>query len=170
MGPKRDLDLFFEFKEKRKDKIESAEFILCTGLFDDQENDLFYYRNLLKKYVNKKMVCTNPDLIVHRGDREEYCAGSVAKVFEEMNGKVIYYGKPHPEIYKDCIQDEKKVLVIGDNLNTDIRGANDMHYDSLFIKNGIHNDEFKNLTPGDFDKIFNKYQVKINYYQNYLSW
>ena len=170
LGPKRDLDLFFEFKEKRKDKIESAEFILCTGLFDNQENDLFYYKNLLKKYVNKKMVCTNPDLIVHRGDREEYCAGSVAKVFEEMNGKVIYYGKPHPEIYKDCIQDGKKVLVIGDNLNTDIRGANNMHYDSLFIKNGIHNNEFKNLTPGEFDKIFNKYQVKINYYQNHLSW
>ena len=170
LGPKRDVDLFIEFKEKRKDKIESAEFILCTGLFDDQENDLFYYRNLLKKYVNKKMVCTNPDLIVHRGDKEEYCAGSVAKVFEEMNGKVIYYGKPHPEIYKGCIQDEKKVLVIGDNLNTDIRGANNMHYDSLFIKNGIHNDEFKSLTSEDFEEIFNKYKVKINYYQNHLSW
>ena len=170
LGPKRDLDLFFEFKEKRKDKIESAEFILCTGLFDDQENDLFYYKNLLKKYVNKKMICTNPDLIVHRGDREEYCAGSLAKVFEEMNGKVIYYGKPHPEIYKDCIQNEKKVLVIGDNLNTDIRGANNMHYDSLFIKNGIHKDEFNNLTPDSFDEILNKYQVKIDYYQNHLSW
>ena len=65
---------------------------------------------------------------------------------------------------------KKKVLVIGDNLNTDIKGANNMHYDSLFIKNGIHNDEFKNLTPSNFDKIFNKYQVKINYYQNHLSW
>jgi ribonucleotide monophosphatase NagD (HAD superfamily) len=61
-------------------------------------------------------------------------------------------------------------LVIGDNLNTDIRGANNMHYDSLFIKNGIHNNEFKNLKPGDFDEIFIKYQVKINYYQNHLSW
>ena len=170
LGPKRDVDLFFEFKEKRKDKIESAEFILCTGLFNNQENDLFYYKNLLKKYANKKMVCTNPDLIVHRGDRKEYCAGTIAKIFEEMNGKVIYYGKPHPEIYKDCIQDGKKVLVIGDNLNTDIRGANNMHYDSLFIKNGIHKNEFKNLTPDDFDEIFNKYQVKINYYQNHLSW
>ena len=170
LGPERDINLFFAFKEKAKDKLESSEFILCTGLFDNQENDLSYYKNLLKKYTNKKMVCTNPDLIVHRGGRKEYCAGSIAKVFEEMNGKVIYYGKPYPEIYKECIQDEKKVLVIGDNLNTDIRGANNMHYDSLFIKNGIHKNEFKNLTPGDFDGIFNKYQVKINYYQNYLSW
>ena len=170
LGPNRDLDLFFEFKENRKDKIELAEFILCTGLFDGQENDLFYYKNLLKKYVNKKMVCTNPDLIVHRGDRKEYCAGSIAKVFEEMNGKVIYYGKPYPEIYKGCIQGEKKVLVIGDNLNTDIKGANNMHYDSLFIKNGIHKDEFKNITSDSFEKILNKYQVKIDYYQNSLLW
>ena len=64
LGPKRDEDLFFEFKEKREHKIESAEFILCTGMFDNQENDLFYYKNLLKKYTNKKMVCTNPDLLV----------------------------------------------------------------------------------------------------------
>ena len=170
LGPKRDSDLFCEFKEKRKDKIESAEFILCTGLFDDQKDDLSYYKNLLKKNISKKMVCTNPDLKVQRGDKEEYCAGFLAKIFEEIEGKVVYYGKPYPEIYKDCIQDEKRVLVIGDNLNTDIKGANNMNYDSLFIKNGIHQNEFNSLTPDSFDKILNKYRVKIDYYQNHLSW
>ena len=170
IGPKRDFDLFFDFEEKRKDKIESAEFILCTGLFDDQKNDLFYYKNLLKKNVNKKMVCTNPDLKVYRGYKEEYCAGSVAKIFEAIEGKVVYYGKPYPEIYKECIHDEKKVLVIGDNLNTDIKGANNMHYDSLFIKNGIHQNEFNSLKPDKFAEVFDKYKVKIDYYQNHLSW
>ena len=64
----------------------------------------------------------------------------------------------------------KKVLVIGDNLNTDIKGANNMFYDSLFIGDGIHKEEFKNLKQDNFYEVFNKYQVKINYYQNYLSW
>jgi len=45
-----------------------------------------------------------------------------------------------------------------------------MHYDSLFIKSGIHQEEFNNLTPENFNKVFEKYQVKINYYQNNLSW
>ena len=36
LGPKRDIDLFFEFKEKSKNKIESAEFILCTGLLENK--------------------------------------------------------------------------------------------------------------------------------------
>tara|TARA_B100001123_G_scaffold433264_1_gene557669 strand:+ start:1538 stop:2362 length:825 start_codon:yes stop_codon:yes gene_type:complete len=170
LGPKRDMDLFYEFKDKRRDTIDLAEFILCTGLFDDNENDLSYYKNLLKKKINKKMVCTNPDLFVNRGIKKEYCAGSIAKIFEEMEGKVIYYGKPYPEIYESCIQDEQKILVIGDNLNTDIKGANNMFYDSLFIKKGIHLDEFKNLKEEDFDKILNKYKVKINYYQNHLFW
>ena len=119
-----------------------------------------------------KNVCAPTVFVIEkdRGDIKEYCAGSIARIFEEMNGKVIYYGKPYPEIYKECIKDEKRVLVIGDNLNTDIKGANNMHYDSLFIKNGIHQDEFKNLTSNSFEEILSKYQVKINYYQNVLSW
>ena len=170
IGPKRDMDLFFKFKEKKLNKIDNSEFILCTGLFENEENNLSYYKEVLKKNLNKKMVCTNPDLFVHRGNRKEYCAGSIAKIFEEMKGEVIYYGKPYPEIYKACINDEKKVLVVGDNLNTDIKGANNMHYDSLFIKDGIHQNEFKNLKPENFGKILNKYKVEINYYQNYLLW
>ena len=35
------------------------------------------------------MVCTNPDLIVHRGSRKEYCAGSLAAIFEKLGGKVL---------------------------------------------------------------------------------
>ena len=168
LGPKRDMDLFFEFKEKRKDKIESAEFILCTGLFDGQENDLFYYKNLLKKYVNKKMICTNPDLIVDRGDKREFCAGSVAMVFEKMGGEVVYFGKPFPEVYNQSIDNnKKKVLVIGDNLNTDIKGANNMNYDSMMIVNGIHKEEIKN---NGIEKVSKKYGVVIHFMQSELKW
>ena len=71
--------------------------------FDGHENDLDYYKNFLLKYVSKKLICTNPDLIVHRGSVEELCAGSVAKVFEDIGGEVIYFGKPHKEVYKMCL-------------------------------------------------------------------
>jgi len=168
LGPKRDLDLFIEFKEKRKSKIESAEFILCTGLFDEQENDLFYYRNLLEKYANKKMVCTNPDLIVHRGKVQEYCAGKIAEIFENLGGKVIYFGKPYKEVYMSCLDMNKRTLVIGDNLNTDIKGANNMKLDSLFITSGIHKSKIKN--DKDIEKLLNKHDVSINYFQSDLTW
>ena len=46
------------------------------------------------------MICTNPDLIVDRGNKREYCAGSIAKSFEEIDGEVIYFGKPYPPVYE----------------------------------------------------------------------
>ena len=94
LGPERDISVFEKVKDNRTD-LHSCEFILCTGLFDDYDNDLDYYKKFLLKHISKKLICTNPDLIVHRGNMEELCAGSVAKVFEELGGEVIYFGKPH---------------------------------------------------------------------------
>ncbi len=116
------------------------------------------------------MVCTNPDLTVLRGSKEEYCAGTLALIFQEMGGKVIYFGKPYPEIYQFCIKNDEKILVIGDNIRTDIKGANNMNFDSLLITNGIHENEFLNLSSQNYDKILKKYGVKTNYYQERLTW
>ena len=114
------------------------------------------------------MICTNPDLIVDRGEKREYCAGSVAMVFENLGGQVVYFGKPHPEVYKQSIErDEKKIIAIGDNLRTDIRGANNMNYDSLFITGGIHKNEIQNE---GINNVLKKYDVKTTYYQSALKW
>ena len=116
------------------------------------------------------MLCTNPDLIVHRGSKTEYCAGSVAAIFEKLGGKVIYFGKPYPEIYNILIKKNETILAIGDNIKTDITGANRMKFDSLFITGGIHKKEFLNLPVADYDKILAKYNTKANYYQEKLNW
>jgi len=169
LGPKRDSALFAGF-ENNKENIENADFILCTGFLDNNEDSLTYYKNLLKKYIRLKMVCTNPDLVVHRGAKQEYCAGTLAKIFKNLGGEVIYFGKPYPEIYNFCIKKNETVLVIGDNIRTDIKGANNMNFDSLFVTNGIHKNEFLNLQYQDYDKILNKYEVRTNYYQKKLIW
>ena len=168
LGPQRDSGLFEKFKKNKK-KIEEADFILCTGFLDEEES-LEYYKKLLKKYVRLKMICTNPDLVVHRGSNMEYCAGTLAKLFEELGGEAIYFGKPYPEIYKFCLVKEEKVLVIGDNIRTDIKGANNMQLDSLCITGGVHDDEFKKTNSLNYDKILEKYGVTSNYYQERLIW
>ena len=122
LGPTRDTSIFEKVKDNKTD-LQSCDFILCTGLFDEYENDLNYYKKILLKHVSKKFICTNPDLVVHQGSIEELCAGSVAKVFEDIGGKVIYFGKPHKEIYNMCFEPNEKVLAIGDNLRTDIKGC-----------------------------------------------
>ena len=167
LGPARDISVFEKVKDNRTD-LESCEFILCTGLFDDHENDLDYYKNFLLKYVSKKLICTNPDLIVHRGNVEELCAGSVAKVFEELGGEVIYFGKPHKEVYDLCFDSNEKVLAIGDNLRTDIKGANNLKVDCIFISDGVHIKEFNNFS--ELNKLLEKYEVNANFFQRKLKW
>ena len=167
LGPPRDTSVFEKVKSNKTD-LESCDFIICTGLFDEHEDDLEYYKNFLKKYISKKLVCTNPDLIVHRGNKEELCAGSVAKVFEKLGGEVVYFGKPYKEIYKMCFNTNEKVLAIGDNLRTDIKGANNLNIDCIFISEGVHRDEYKNTSELEF--LLNKYEVKANFFQKELKW
>ena len=45
-----------------------------------------------------------------------------------------------------------------------------MKFDSLFIINGIHKDEFLNLPIENYDRILDKYKARTNYYQNRLNW
>ena len=168
IGPPRDFDLFQDFKKNKSNDVENSEYILCTGLFDHQEENLNYYKKLLENSLNKKMICTNPDLIVDRGNVRELCAGSVAIVFEKMGGEVIYFGKPYPEVYNQSTNNkDKKILAIGDNLNTDIKGANLLNYDSLIISNGIHKNEIKEK---GIEQISKSYEAICNYIQSELKW
>ena len=168
-GPQRDFDLFTSFKKNKTNDIIKCEYILCTGLFDEYSQDLNYYKKILKSEINKKMICTNPDLIVDKGEKREYCAGSVAKIFEELGGVVEYFGKPHYNIYIQSTKkiDKKKVLCIGDNLSTDIRGANMQNFSSLLICNGIHKNEL--LKRNQID-LFKEYNVNVDYIQKSLRW
>ena len=96
------------------------------------------------------------------------CAGSVAMVFEKMGGKVTYFGKPYPEVYNQSIDNKnKKALCIGDNLNTDIKGANLLNYDSLLISNGVHKKEIEN---NGLDVVSKNYEVICNFTQSELKW
>ena len=168
VGPPRDFDLFIEFKKNKKKNIDSSSYLLCTGLFEDHDEDLKHYKELFKNHTDKKMICTNPDLIVDRGNKRELCAGSVALVFEKMGGEVVYFGKPFPEVYNQSIDNKnKKVLSIGDNLNTDIKGANLLNFDSLIITNGVHKNEIK---KEGIEEVSKRYEVIVNFTQSELSW
>jgi ribonucleotide monophosphatase NagD (HAD superfamily) len=81
---------------------------------------------------------------------------------------VIYFGKPFPEVYNQSIDNKnKKILSIGDNLNTDIKGANLLNYDSLLISSGVHKNEIK---EDGIELVAKKYGVIANYIQSELKW
>ena len=84
IGPPRDFDLFKSFEKSRVLNIKDADYLLCTGLFDGHEKDLDYYKKLLANYTSKKMVCTNPDLIVDRVIKENIVQEQLQKILKKL--------------------------------------------------------------------------------------
>jgi HAD superfamily hydrolase (TIGR01459 family) len=132
--------------------LSEAQGVVCTGLKDDLTETPEDYRAtlLMMKARDLTMLCANPDLIVDLGDRRLYCAGALAKAYEDMGGTALYYGKPHPPIYDLARrrlaaltgQDDASILAIGDGVHTDIQGGIGEGIDTLFVTAGIAAHEF----------------------------
>jgi HAD superfamily hydrolase (TIGR01459 family) len=151
LGPERDAPLL-EGLDLAKTKLADAAFILCSGLFDDETETPEDYKDFLEEALalNMEIICANPDIVVQRGDRLIYCGGAIASAYEEIGGLSTYAGKPHTPIYDHCFMllkqggwkpDRARALVVGDGPKTDIRGAQNQGFDSLFIGGGIHSED-----------------------------
>ncbi len=158
IGPERDLSIF-EGLDVRFTPMEEAEYVVCTGLFDDTTETPEDYRGMIEAMGRRElfMLCANPDLVVERGNELVYCAGAIADLYVATGGEVLYAGKPHRPIYdaalaaaaaarSDQIAD-KRVLAIGDSLRTDITGARALGLDALFVLGGIHAEELGDRPP-----------------------
>jgi HAD superfamily hydrolase (TIGR01459 family) len=149
LGPQRDLGLFAEYDAPLVD-VEAADYVVCSGLFDDEVETPEDYRPLLSRMLARAlpMICANPDIVVERGDRLIYCAGAVADLYKSIGGDVMYAGKPHRPVYEMALARAAalrgtetpldRVLAIGDSVRTDLTGASAVGIDCLFVTSGIH--------------------------------
>ena len=127
-------------------------FLLGIGL-DDGCNTVEAHEPILQAAAERDlpMICVNPDLIVIRLGVQEPCAGALAARYEELGGRVRYFGKPYPEVYDLALTaldlPASRVLAVGDGLATDIAGAATAGLDSLLITGGLLADTL-DLAPG----------------------
>ncbi|MTI43388.1 HAD superfamily hydrolase (TIGR01459 family) [Roseibium hamelinense] len=153
IGPERDFPIYDDMDIVIGTE-ENAQVISCTGLFDDETETPDDYRSRFEDLVARglEMICANPDIVVERGDRLIWCAGALARLYEDIGGRVTILGKPHKPIYDAAIRKVAEIrgtdisrdgiLAIGDGLPTDIRGAVSQDLDVLFITAGIHSADF----------------------------
>jgi len=154
LGPERDLSIFAGL-DARLAPAETADYVVCSGLFDDTTETPESYRDLLAALHARSlfMVCANPDIVVERGDTLVYCAGALADAYAARGGKVLYCGKPHAPIYDLALATAaaqrggktprpQRVLAIGDSVRTDLKGAAALGLDCMFITSGIHAEEY----------------------------
>lgn len=165
LGPFEQMDLFDEVcrmrgVQPRLAPIETAEFVLCTVFIDPDQERLADYDAVLAKILHRHldMICANPDIVVQQGEKLYYCAGALAERYAAAGGTVIMAGKPFTPIYTAAFAlageiggrkiDRSRVLVIGDAMRTDIKGACDQGLASLFVTSGIHRDELHGSAAG----------------------
>jgi HAD superfamily hydrolase (TIGR01459 family) len=168
IGPERDYSIHRGL-DAALAPLERADYIVCSGLFDDETESAENYRAMLLQARERKLtlVCANPDIVVERGDRLIYCAGAIAELYLELGGEVIFYGKPHRPIYERAIAlaaerrgrsvQLDRVLAIGDSVRTDLAGAHGFGIDCLFVTRGIHAEEFEGidqLDPASVRELF----------------
>src|ERR1700759_549659 len=70
IGPERDGSIYRGLDPVLA-PLEAADYIVCTGLFDDETETAENYRAMMEQARARKLplVCANPDIIVERGDR-----------------------------------------------------------------------------------------------------
>lgn len=161
LGPDRDSPIY-EGLPARRTELARADYVLCTGLFDDETETAEDYRAMLEgaRARGLPLYCANPDLIVERGDKLLPCAGALAALYETMGGEAIWVGKPHPLVYARAAaavadllgRPAARILAIGDALRTDIAGAAGAGHESLMVLAGIHAHEIA-LAGASFDRL-----------------
>ena len=175
IGPDRDLNIFDGVNVSRV-SFDEADFLFVTGLFDDEIEDENSYSSILDeaKKRNLKLICANPDIVVQRGEKLIPCAGAIAKKYEEIGGKAINIGKPFSPIFDKAVNlikginenQNPRIIVIGDGLETDIKGANILKMDSLLVLGGL----FASESERNIIEVLKKKNIFPSYYTEELKW
>lgn len=96
-----------------------------------------------------RLIVPNPDLVYPRGDGGfGFASGTVARMFEEALAarypqrddlRFVRLGKPYPAIFEEVLRRSgtRSMVMIGDQLETDIRGARDFGIDSALVEGGV---------------------------------
>lgn len=164
IGPSKDEGLYdglpVDFRP-----LETADYVICTGLRDDLTEPPQSYRDELAALAARKLpfICANPDRVVQFGGHLIPCAGALADIYEELGGEVIMAGKPFAPIYDLTIAaaqtaagkplDRARLLCIGDGVQTDVAGAYNQKLDCLFVAAGIHAQELSGVDGLESTKV-----------------
>jgi len=142
LGADRNDEILSNIDCKLTQDITHANILLLT-LYRDEGDDLAEFDALFESAASRNIVCicANPDTIIPNLGKNRYCSGYFGEKLEKLGGRVIYTGKPHAEIFNQVLSTiseipKHRILMIGDTLDTDIIGANNVGIHSALVMTG----------------------------------
>jgi HAD superfamily hydrolase (TIGR01459 family) len=145
LGDKRNKDLLSGLAVKTVPSLEGADGVILSGFLEEHEDETSLNDELRSIFESGKPIyCPNPDRLALYGSQLRRTAGFLADKIREWGGTVLDIGKPSLEFFVQASQlvplpvlDKKRILMVGDTLETDIQGATNFGIDSLFVLGGI---------------------------------
>lgn len=137
------LDILEGFEIEAVDDADDADLVMIAG----SETDRHGYEGLWSRMApaaarGVPAICTNPDRLMLAGGRLHAGAGALAEAYHMAGGRVHWFGKPHPDVYKAAFAllptiARHRIMGVGDSLEHDIAGAAAMGCPGLLIRTGI---------------------------------
>ena len=143
IGNSTDIEVMSGLEYERVTDINNAEFIFVGGA-GSPEDTAEANRSALEyaTTLSLPMLCVGNDILNHIDGQICNAPGAFAEQYAVMGGAVYTYGKPDQTILQYVLETfptaPEKLLIIGDNIQTDIKMANLCGADSILISKGVH--------------------------------
>jgi HAD superfamily hydrolase (TIGR01458 family) len=128
-----------EFSAFRQD-AENPEYVVVG---DNRSRFDFDHLNRALRLLlrGSKLVGMNPDLVDNSAGAPELNVGSWVRLLETASGvQAVYVGKPQPFVFELALADmglnKKQVVMVGDRVQSDIKGAQALGIRSVLVKTG----------------------------------
>ena len=141
LGSKKEKGVFAGLDYTEVSSVEEAHFIYMSAVSDI--NDLSdAYRPILEQAVSlgQPFVCAGNDTSCFCNGKLCLAPGALAEAYAVLGGQIITIGKPDVKIMQYALEGigGENIVVVGDNVATDIKSATLLGFDSVLISKGRH--------------------------------
>ncbi len=179
LGAERNEEITHSLNLHIVEDISRADLLLLTAFLEPDES-LSQHVPLLEEAVRLKLpvLCANPDKRAPHGDKIRLCAGTLADHLLSRGRNVIYTGKPDkiifeslPSLFPAVLFEKKRMIMIGDSLETDIQGAHQFGIDSLLVLSGNTGKELEreNKSLPVYIQENHAFSMSPRFYMDYLN-
>ena len=142
LGNNQNKSVFSGLNFEEVSKIEDAHFIYMSDVFSPDDS-IDVYKPLLDQAVSLALpfVCAGNDTSCFIDGKLCLASGAIAENYAILGGRILTLGKPDVRIIQyalEGIAQNENILIIGDNVATDIKAASLLGFDSILISKGRH--------------------------------
>lgn len=144
IGSRENLGIFANLDYEEVNDPSKADF-LYMGSCEKEDDLIDHYLPVLEHAagMNIPLVCAGNDTSSYKNGEISLAPGAVAEQYAVLGGRIVTIGKPDIKLFDYVLDDipnldKDKILMIGDNLATDIKGANLYGISAALISKGVH--------------------------------